>query len=394
MESIVLYSEEIDELNETAEELFSQAKDFSFKKNTMGIFFCDPDLDYGELYPILRERWDFPIVGATALSSFTGDGGFKKTGISFMLITADDCGFACGMTEKLSQENYTEEIQKTARSLDGVSELSTKLILTYGGIIDGVMGDDIIRAVDSIGEKVPIYGALASDILTYDSHRVFCNERSEREAEVLVFISGNISPRFLNVASITTRANFSYTITKAGDNKVYRVGDSTFVDALKASGMESGKADVLSDFVLSPFILTLKQEDGASVEVFRNVAFLDEEEGSGSFLGGVASGTALEIGLISQTDLNDSVREAFSEVLKILKAPENTCRTIICSSCASRYLAIGGRGDLETGGYSERLPDGVSLMGMYSYGEICPVEGENNKFYNVFHNSTFTILMV
>ena len=57
---------------------------------------------------------------------------------------------------------------------------------------------------------------------------------------------------------------------------------------------------------------------------------------------------------------------------------------------SKRFLALGYNGTVEAESYLGRLPEGVSLLGMYSYGEFCPVgEGE---FCNVFHNSTFTIL--
>ena len=65
---------------------------------------------------------------------------------------------------------------------------------------------------------------------------------------------------------------------------------------------------------------------------------------------------------------------------------------ILCCSCAARFLALGNNGVAEAESYEGRLPQRVSLMGMYSYGEFCPVGDEN--WCNVFHNSTFTILCI
>ena len=68
MDSVVLYTEEIDELDEAAEELFGQAESFSLKKNTLAILFTVDDTDYHELYEQLHKKWDFPIIGATAMT--------------------------------------------------------------------------------------------------------------------------------------------------------------------------------------------------------------------------------------------------------------------------------------------------------------------------------------
>ena len=52
----------------------------------------------------------------------------------------------------------------------------------------------------------------------------------------------------------------------------------------------------------------------------------------------------------------------------------------------------GMRGVLEAESFLGRLPEGISLMGLYSYGEFCPVG--DSEWSNVFHNSTFTILCI
>ena len=46
MDSIVLYTEEIDDLNEASKELFAQAEGFTLKKNTLGILFAEEDADW------------------------------------------------------------------------------------------------------------------------------------------------------------------------------------------------------------------------------------------------------------------------------------------------------------------------------------------------------------
>ena len=43
MKSIVLFTEEIDDIELAAEELFSQAAEFEFQENSLGIIFLDAE---------------------------------------------------------------------------------------------------------------------------------------------------------------------------------------------------------------------------------------------------------------------------------------------------------------------------------------------------------------
>ena len=69
--------------------------------------------------------------------------------------------------------------------------------------------------------------------------------------------------------------------------------------------------------------------------------------------------------------------------------------TFIAGPCCARFLALASNTREETDAYSDRLPDGVSLLGMYSYGEYCPVKGnKTGESHNFFHNFTFTIMAI
>ena len=67
MDSIVLHTEEIDDLREGVGELLAQAGAFTLKKNSLALMFAEEETNYPELYSLLREQWDFPIVGCTTM---------------------------------------------------------------------------------------------------------------------------------------------------------------------------------------------------------------------------------------------------------------------------------------------------------------------------------------
>ena len=396
MNSLTIYTNEIDDLEEAASELFAQAEGFVFKRNTLGILFAEDESDYDGLYELLAEKWDFPIIGCTAMAVLLGDIGYCGTGISIMLLTADDCDFSIGMTDELNSENFIEKISETYRELKSSLPGEVKLVLTYGAMSTGnrnVSGDELVHAIDIIAGGIPIYGGLASDGLSFDKFRLFYNSKTSRTAQVLVLISGNIDPRFICVNSIENRANFYYEVTKSHSNKVDRLGNETFVDALIHENLEVESTGIQGAYLLSPFVFTLKKPNGDSLEVARTLMSLDRKTGAGNFIGGIPEGASLSIGIISQNDVQKSVKKAFDYILNELKSTEPECHTLLCNSCLARFLALASNTTAEAEAYTGSLPEGVSLMGMYADGEICPVKGDiSGLYYNMFHNFTFTIL--
>ena len=391
MKSIVLYTEEIDDPSAAAEELFGQAEDFEFEKNSIGIIFADEELEYEEFYECLARKWRFPIIGATALVSLAGTLGCKESGISMMILTADDCAFATGISTGITAENYREKIKETYGRLAEQLPEEEKLILSYSTNITGMVVDSLIDAMEAAGTKAPIYGALASDHWSFSDYRVFYNGMAQENAHVLVLISGNITPKFVFVQSVSDMANVSYEVTESKENQVFRLGNNTLLDALNQANLGSSKNRLAADYALTPFVVTLKKKD-TLLNVSRSLARLNQETGSGVFQGGIPEGSSLKIGVISKEVVQSSVAQAFRGILTCLSKEHGGSAAILCTSCASRILALGGDSTAEADCYKELLPKDTSLLGLYSYGEICPMAIENMEYVNLFHNCTFTIL--
>ena len=391
--STVLYTEEIDDIELAAEELLAQASDFKPEENSFGIVFMDAETEYEELYEHLIKNWDIPFIGASAIGMLTGSGGYHKSGISIMLLTSSDCRFAVGMTQGLSAGNTSEPIREIFEELeDELDHEEIKLVLTFGGKPKVISGDDIVNAIDELNKNVKVYGAFASDSFSFNDYQVICNERIADSEQAFVLMSGNVEPKFLSVQSLSGKVNFSYEVTKSDGNMVYRLGNGTFMEALKKSGLNVKTGVVVTDFIQTPFITTFDKPDGTHVEALRVLTSLNDENGSGMFLGGISEGSSLELGLLNRDDVKETVKNAFDEIFEWIKDEGKDCHTILCCSCVARFLALGNNGVIEAESYLGRLPKDISLMGFYSYGEFCPVGSANNC--NVFHNYTFTILCI
>lgn len=396
MRSIVAYTEEIDDLDEACEELFEQTQGFALARSTMAILFTEEDTDYPELYARLSKKWKFPIMGCTAMAMLSGEQGYCRGGISVLILTADDCEFSVGITEELTGTNYEEAIKSLYKKLKTPHTAEVKLGLCYYGFPTDsreLSGSGLLAVLRNAAGELPIYGGTASDNLTFTGYRVFCNDREIKNALALALISGNVKPRFVRVNSVEHTAAFSYEITKAHENVVYRLGKQSFVETLREENMRVDQKNMMTAYILSPFVVTVDKGSGDKVKVARVLSTLDFKTGSGTFLGVMPEGAVLSIGLINREDVCRSVEKAFAEILRELSREKNECSTLLVTSCAARFLALMNDPAAEAQTYLGRLPEGVSLMGLYALGECCPVRGEKTgKEYNMFHNFTFTIL--
>ena len=400
MDSKVLYTDEIDDLDEAVSELLDQARDFTLRKNSLAIVMAEEETEYRELYSKLSKVWSFPFIGCTTMAMLYDREGYCGTGISIMLLTADDCRFEVGMTGTLNSENYVEEVTSVYKTLSDRLSSRGKLIISYSVLTSGendVAGDDLVKTLSNISNGIPIFGGLASDGFNFRGNRVYCNSDVAESGQVIALIEGNIRPRCISVNSIENRANFSYEITESRNNRIYKLGNGTFIQALKKENIAvDDKSDVIADYLLSPFVVTVEQPDGQKVEVARVLSVLNHDDGSGLFLGAMPKGSNLGIGIINREDVQISVTKAFDRVNELIDNHEDGYRykTILCTTCAARFLALASNMKAEGDACVERLPEGISLLGMYAYGEFCPVNGkQSGTEYNMFHNFTFAIMV-
>ncbi len=397
MDSITAYTEEIDDLAQAASEIFEQVKDFTLRKNSIGIIFAEEETNYAELYEILKQKWDFPIIGSTAMAMLQGRD-FRNVGISFMIITADDCYFAAAITDDFSVDNFREKLEETYRKAEAALPEKPKFILTIGELVRedaDVDADSILSELNRLSGKLPVYGALASDSFSMGGYRIFCNEQIRQRGQVIVLIAGNTEPRFYHINSINNKATTSFQVTESKGNIVYRLGQDTFVDVLRQQGMSVDRKMVLGDYILSPFVVSVEYPNGDQVEYARTLAYLDHENGAAGFLGSIPDNAVMSVAIISRADVQASVARGFEQVFEDLRNSNGRYKTILCSTCCARFIALGSDTAAEAQAYRNDLPDDVSLIGIYSYGEYCPIKGsKTGNYYNSFHNFTFSILMI
>lgn len=393
MYSWVAKTEEIDDLEDAVEELKSAIPTEKLKANTVGIAYVYYDADFQELSERFSETFSFPIIGVSAMALLDREG-YLAYGIELLVMSADDVRFSAGMTGNLNKDNYEIELEKLYRTLKDESKEQEKLILAYIGKRLDDFGDIYIEAFDQMSGGVPVYGGMTSDMNTYKDFKLCYDGRVETYAAAVILVYGNVAPITSVEFSISHETRLESKVTKAEGGVVFSLGDKTFIQALEEAGLSSDDEHVSMEYVQTPFVVKSEVENGEVIKFLRNLVFLKHDSGIGSFLGRVPEGADLKVATISVDDIGKSVSQAFSNLfLEMEKNSGYKYSTIICTSCTGRYMNLVGDKNIEGNAYKDMIPDDINLVGLYSFGELCPTKSSGSgKYFNMFHNETFTIL--
>ena len=87
-------------------------------------------------------------------------------------------------------------------------------------------------------------------VIPVHRHRETSEDVIVLRGQVMALISGNVEPKFVYANSVENRASFFYEVTESKSNQVIRLGNGTFIDALKREDMQVSKTDVLGDYIL------------------------------------------------------------------------------------------------------------------------------------------------
>ena len=104
-------------------------------------------------------------------------------------------------------------------------------------------------------------------------------------------------------------------------------------------------------------------------------------------------GAILEFGYADREYVKETLKEIMYGMLDVVRKSDYPYRTVICTSCASRYLVMSNQITDVASGYVPELPQDAGFLGLYSYGEFCPVStSDSTQEYNMFHNFTYVLM--
>lgn len=396
MKSAVAITYELDNALEAARQLADSINNkLDRAKNSVGILFCDIDMDSATVTAELKKLLGFEIAGMTTLATIDQDGHHDFAAI-LTVLTADDCAFSTAASEPLTKENYERRIIDTYRAtLPGCVGYGDRPTLLFAFCPHNMSfsADKYPEVLSKETGSIPIIGGVASDNYEYNKARVFLSGRVFKDSIVIVSVSGNLKPLF-SLRHVTSRfAERIRRVTNAQDNIVYTVGNETFVEYLQSFGLKTDIPDVQMAFNSYPMMLT--QDNNDEVPLMRHIVGLNLEEGSGTCVGDVPIGAQANICLLKKEDLIASCRESMNALLDIMAEQKDyEYSTIFCISCCGRALLLGADSIAEGQALTELMPEGLTLAGTYCYGELCPTHYKDGIAINRYHNCSFALCII
>jgi len=400
MKSAVAITQEIDNLELAAKELASQIKEkLDFRRNSIGVVYCDADVDVSKLGELLHAGMGIDIVGLTTTATIERNNGYNDMGVLLSVMTADDVDFSVGCTGDLSKENFPETIKDAYKKARSKIQSNPGLILTFAPYIADLTSENYAEVLDEASGGAPIFGGVATDHYDLQYQKTFFNGQAFSRGLIFILLSGNIKPVFAMNHHFGAKVEKKGLITKSSGNIVQMVGNQTFKEYVSSIVPVPNEELVIYHFQSTPFIMELPDYEKNEQPVVRALVTIDHVNGSGSFLSKMPEGSMIYLNEFQRKELSESCKDTLSDTIRLMGENRGyEYSMIFISTCNARHLLMADAKNLESDILSEYLrglPPEVNAMGFYGFGEICPTgKKADGTAKNRFHNISFAVCAI
>ncbi len=286
--------------------------------------------------------------------------------------------------EKINNSEESEEVGKRLASGLSPDGLTHVMIFSDGLFVNGT---PLLKGLLSVLPKdVSVTGGLAGDGSRFKETLVGFDAIPESKKLVCIgFYGTNIK---IGYGSLGGWDSFgvSRTITKSKGNVLYELDGAPALGLYKEYLGELAK-DLPASGLLFPLNLNIKTDAGNEVEVARTILAVDEKEQSMTFAGDMPEGVVARFMKANFDRIIDGASGAANMSIEALGG--NKSELAILVSCVGRKLVLKDRTEEEVEAVKEKIGAQASIIGFYSYGEICPTAPTERQCQ--LHNQTMTI---
>lgn len=391
MKSAIVVTEEID-MRDAADEIIAGVKaQLTLEKNSCGLLYYDYDMEGDQLCEYLREALDMDILGCSTIATLDNRTGYRDMSAMLMVLTADDCAFHIGVSEKLTNENAKDKITETFARTRDAAGVRPELAFVLFPCGTDIVFDKHIEDLSEMSDHVAIIGGLPSSTSTTEKSIVY-NGQYYLNMAAMLLISGNIHPVISLANVITTVSERKDTITKAEGTVIYEVNNRPFIEYLEGFGLNVKDSVVNSGQIFfHKYPLLIENEDSSFTEEVPYVRVLDRvnlEDGSGVAYSSIPQGGKVSLASHTREDIVKTVEKGVGDLFEKMDASGREYSTILCITCAARHVTLTPYFDEEGNCIKRLVPQKYNLGGFYSYGELCPIAIEEGKANNQLHNGS------
>lgn len=243
----------------------------------------------------------------------------------------------------------------------------------------------VLGLAESLPQQTAVTGGLVGDGVNFKHTFVGLNESAKEGQIVLVgFYGDKLQVGYGSVGGWDT-FGLERIITKAKGNVLYELDGESALSLYQKYLGDKAK-ELPSSALLFPLALRIKLKDGNEVEIVRTVLAVDEKEQSMTFAGDMPEGIPAKLMKANFDHLVEGASNAAGMSLVSIKdKPEFA----ILVSCIGRKLVLKERVEEELEAVRQIIGPQASMIGFYSYGEICPTAPTEKQCQ--LHNQTMTI---
>lgn len=148
--------------------------------------------------------------------------------------------------------------------------------------------------------------------------------------------------------------------------------------------------DLVKELPASALLYPLEVQMSSGAKNVRTILTINEAENSICFAGDMPEGSPFQVMRASFQELKNAAKASAESLESMSKDDMKGMDAIaIGVSCIGRKLLLGERIEDETDAVMQVLPEGVSFVGFYSYGELSPGISGNCEL----HNQTMTLTL-
>lgn len=322
----------------------------------------------------------FPIIGCSTAGEIFNDGVNENS------LVATAVNFEKGSSIK----SASSELSQSQKSFDAGKELGNKLkgpdlrlVFVLGNGVN-VNGSELIRGIEhSLGGQVTVTGGLAGDNGEFKATYTLLNGNVSGSSAVAVGFYGDQLKIGCGTQGGWKPFGPVRKVTKVEGNVLYELDGESALSVYETYLGDKAK-ELPASGLLYPFAIIEgeKEETG----LIRTILGIDKDKGSLTLAGDVPDGGFLRL-MHTGSDGLVAGAEGAAEQTKSNHS-DDLAGLAILVSCVGRKIVMGQDTDEEVEVVKDVLPQGTTLAGFYSYGEIGPFEKAN---CSMLHNQTMTI---
>ncbi len=361
-------------------------------KNTVGIVTAHPESVPSGVFRDVARALPFPSVGMTTVAHCACAEADTYM-LSVLVLTSDDCAFACGASDPIPEDCSVEAAQGAVRKcygeLCGRLPSEPKLALLYSQFFLAPRQYQFTAAVSEAAPSLPVFGAVANDdkqnVRPQTNARILVDGELYNDRPALLLVSGNVSPKFY-IASVTEDAIIMPrvgVITEVDGIRLLKVNNIKAPEFFRqigflcaeSGGWRNGGVGLLSSLIV------MHADDQGAANITRIPFMVDNE--AVYCAGPLLVGAAISIAF----NTKDGVVETASRVCEKIKQ-DHDGGTVIMYSCIGRRFGLLGEPMAELSAIIGGLGDGFVYTVAYGSGEMCPTKVTETKAFNQDHSQT------